>query len=129
MSATGRFPGTRMRRMRRDDFSRRLMRESTLTVDDFIYPVFVLEGEGRIERVASMPGVERVTIDELVREAEAIAHALADSPARILILERGDFVPREPENANPEAVFEEIRKLTPAYAGISYKRLDMGGLQ
>ena len=50
MSATGNFPGTRMRRMRRDDFSRRLMRESTLTVDDFIYPVFVLEGEGRIER-------------------------------------------------------------------------------
>ena len=50
MSATGNFPGTRMRRMRRDDFSRRLMRESTLTVNDFIYPVFVLEGEGRIER-------------------------------------------------------------------------------
>jgi porphobilinogen synthase len=56
MSATGSFPGTRMRRMRRDDFSRRLMRESVLTVDDFIYPVFVLEGEGRVEKVASMPG-------------------------------------------------------------------------
>ena len=47
MSATGNFPGTRMRRMRRDDFSRRLMRESVLAVDDLIYPVFVLEGDGR----------------------------------------------------------------------------------
>ena len=70
MSATGRFPGTRMRRMRRDDFSRRLMRESTLTVDDFIYPVFVLEGEGRIEKVRSMPGVERQSLDILLKTAE-----------------------------------------------------------
>ncbi|MGV0950631.1 MAG: porphobilinogen synthase [Azonexus sp.] len=70
MSATGSFPGTRMRRMRRDDFSRRLMRESTLTVDDFIYPVFVLEGEGRIEKVASMPGVERQSLDILLETAE-----------------------------------------------------------
>jgi len=56
--------------MRRDDFSRRLMRESTLTVDDFIYPVFVLEGEGRIEKVASMPGVERQSLDILLETAE-----------------------------------------------------------
>ena len=70
MSATGHFPGTRMRRMRRDDFSRRLMRESVLTVDDFIYPVFVLEGEGRIEKVASMPGVERQSLDVLLKTAE-----------------------------------------------------------
>ena len=70
MSATGCFPGTRMRRMRRDDFSRRLMRESVLTVDDFIYPVFVLEGEGRIEKVASMPGVERQSLDVLLKTAE-----------------------------------------------------------
>ena len=73
MSATGHFPGTRMRRMRRDDFSRRLMRESVLTVDDFIYPVFVLEGEGRIEKVASMPGVERQSLDVLLRTAERAA--------------------------------------------------------
>ena len=73
MSATGRFPGTRMRRMRRDDFSRRLMRESVLTVDDFIYPVFVLEGEGRIEKVASMPGVERQSLDVLLKTAERAA--------------------------------------------------------
>ncbi|QRM18819.1 porphobilinogen synthase [Dechloromonas sp. TW-R-39-2] len=70
MSATGQFPATRMRRMRRDDFSRRLMRESVLTVDDFIYPVFVLEGEGRVEKVGSMPGVERQSLDILLKTAE-----------------------------------------------------------
>jgi len=63
------YPLTRMRRMRRNEFSRRLMRENTLSVDDLICPVFVLEGEGRREAVASMPGVERMSVDELVREA------------------------------------------------------------
>ncbi|PKO36791.1 MAG: porphobilinogen synthase [Betaproteobacteria bacterium HGW-Betaproteobacteria-6] len=67
---SGGFPGTRMRRMRRDDFSRRLMRESVLTADDFIYPVFVLEGEGRVEKVSSMPGVERQSLDVLLKTAE-----------------------------------------------------------
>ncbi len=67
---SGGFPGTRMRRMRRDDFSRRLMRESVLTADDFIYPVFVLEGEGRVEAVSSMPGVERQSLDVLLKTAE-----------------------------------------------------------
>ncbi len=65
-----RYPSTRMRRMRRDDFSRRLMRESTLTPDDFIYPVFVLEGQNQREAVASMPGVERLSIDLLLQEAK-----------------------------------------------------------
>jgi porphobilinogen synthase len=69
----GEFPRTRMRRMRRDDFSRRLMRETTLTADNLIYPMFVIDGERRREPVASMPGIERVTIDELVREAETLA--------------------------------------------------------
>ena len=66
------FPFTRMRRMRRDDFSRRLMRENLLSADDLIYPVFVLEGEHRREPVTSMPGVERVSIDELLHEAAEI---------------------------------------------------------
>jgi len=66
----GVFPGVRMRRMRRDEFSRRLMRESALTPADFIYPVFVLEGAGRTETVASMPGVERVSLDHLLPVAE-----------------------------------------------------------
>jgi len=63
------FPYTRMRRMRADDFSRRLMRETVLTPDDFIWPVFVIEGEDRTEKVASMPGVERMSIDRLVAQA------------------------------------------------------------
>lgn len=68
----GHFSRIRMRRMRRDDFSRRLMRESVLTVDDLIYPMFVLEGKKQREAVASMPGVERVSIDELLKEAEEL---------------------------------------------------------
>lgn len=67
------WPATRMRRMRRDDFSRRLMREHTLTVDDLIYPVFVLEGSNQTEVVPSMPGVERKSIDLLVEEARELA--------------------------------------------------------
>ena len=63
------FPSTRMRRMRADDFSRRLMRETVLTPDDFIWPVFVIEGEDCTEAVASMPGVERMSIDRLLVKA------------------------------------------------------------
>jgi len=62
-----------MRRMRRDDFSRRLMRETVLTPADFIYPVFVMEGTKQRVPVPSMPGVERMSVDELVREAEQVA--------------------------------------------------------
>ncbi len=67
----GMYPYTRMRRMRRDDFSRRLMRENVLTANDLIWPVFVMEGENQREAIASMPGVERISIDLLVKEAEA----------------------------------------------------------
>ncbi|MDC8014267.1 porphobilinogen synthase [Tahibacter soli] len=69
------FPAVRLRRMRKDAFSRALMRETTLTASDLILPVFVREGEGVREPIASMPGVERVSIDELVRVAER-AHGL-----------------------------------------------------
>ena len=68
----GHFSRVRMRRMRRDDFSRRLMRESQLSVDDLIYPVFVLEGNGQRENISSMPGVERLSIDELLKECEEL---------------------------------------------------------
>ncbi|WP_437879478.1 porphobilinogen synthase [Pseudomonas sp. LRF_L74] len=66
------FPATRLRRNRRDDFSRRLVRENELSVNDLILPVFILDGEKRREPVASMPGVERLSIDELLREAEEL---------------------------------------------------------
>ena len=68
----GAFPVTRMRRMRAADFSRRLMRENTLTPDDLIYPVFVLEGSGQRESIPSMPGVERMSIDLIVEEAKQL---------------------------------------------------------
>ncbi|QBY04152.1 porphobilinogen synthase [Thalassotalea sp. HSM 43] len=68
----GQFPARRMRRMRRDDFSRRLMAENQLTVNDLIYPVFVLEGEQQCEAVPSMPGVERKSIDLLLEEAQEL---------------------------------------------------------
>jgi len=70
MQILGQFPSARMRRMRRDDFSRRLMRENALTVDDLIYPVFVLDGSQRREAVGSMPGVERLSIDQLLPVAD-----------------------------------------------------------
>ena len=64
------FPDTRMRRMRRDDFSRRLMRETQLSPNDLIYPVFVLEGHQEREAITSMPGIERLSVDLLVDEAK-----------------------------------------------------------
>jgi porphobilinogen synthase len=66
------FPNTRLRRMRRDEFSRRLMRETRLTVDALIYPMFVVEGKKQRQPVASMPGIERLSVDELVRECESL---------------------------------------------------------
>ena len=64
------FPATRMRRMRAHEFSRRMMRETTLTSADLIWPVFVIEGDNAAEDVASMPGVQRMTIDRLLPAAE-----------------------------------------------------------
>ena len=91
------YPFTRMRRMRRDDFSRRLMRETRLSPDDLIYPVFVLEGSGQREPVASMPGIERLSIDLLLEEARAV-HALG-IPALALF-------PVTPPNAKSEDAAE-----------------------
>ncbi len=70
MNIYGSFPTVRMRRMRRDDFTRRLMREHVLTSNDLIYPVFVMEGARKTQAVPSMPGVERMTLDKLLAVAE-----------------------------------------------------------
>jgi porphobilinogen synthase len=64
------YPATRLRRLRRDDFTRRLVRENSLAVHDLIYPVFVLDGEKKREAVTSMPGVERLSLDLLLPVAE-----------------------------------------------------------
>ena len=70
MAKTGQYSATRMRRMRRNEFSRRLMRENQLSSNDLIYPMFVIEGNNQREAVASMPGIERVSIDQLLLEAK-----------------------------------------------------------
>ncbi|MEQ1526771.1 MAG: porphobilinogen synthase [Gallionella sp.] len=70
MQTLSQFPQSRMRRMRRDSFSRDLMREHVLTPHDFIYPIFVLEGKNKVEDVKSMPGVQRKTLDLLLKDAE-----------------------------------------------------------
>ncbi len=70
MQTLGKYPQTRMRRMRRDAFSRNLMREHILTSADFIYPVFVIEGTNKVEEVKSMPGVQRKTLDLLLKDAQ-----------------------------------------------------------
>jgi porphobilinogen synthase len=70
MSTPTQFPSTRLRRLRRDDFTRRLVRENHVTVDDLIYPVFVLDGEKKRQAIASMPGVERLSLDLLLPVAE-----------------------------------------------------------
>src|SRR3954471_24454173 len=70
MKVYGSFPAVRMRRMRRDDFTRRLMRETVLTTNDLIYPVFIVDGKSRVQKVDSMPGVERVSVDRLLPVAD-----------------------------------------------------------
>ncbi|MDO6685678.1 MULTISPECIES: porphobilinogen synthase [unclassified Agarivorans] len=72
MSVSRVFPATRMRRIRRHDFSRRLACENQLSVDDLIYPMFVIEGENKTESIASMPGIQRFSIDLLLKEAEQL---------------------------------------------------------
>jgi porphobilinogen synthase len=88
MNIYGSFPAVRMRRMRRNEFSRRLMREHRLTADDLIYPVFVLDGKNRTEKVASMPGVERMTVDRLLPLAEQCAKLRIPALALFPVIEQ-----------------------------------------
>ena len=74
VSIQGPFPARRMRRMRKHDFSRRLMAENQVSVNDLIYPMFILMGKGRRESVDSMPGIERLSIDLMLEEAQYIAN-------------------------------------------------------
>ncbi len=94
MKILGNFPHRRMRRNRRDEFSRRLMCENRLTTDDLIYPVFVIDGNRRTEPVGSMPGIRRYTIDKLLPHAEQCVAlgipALALFPAIERSLKTGD---------------------------------------
>ncbi|MDP1610380.1 MAG: porphobilinogen synthase [Sulfuritalea sp.] len=108
MNIKGVFPGTRMRRMRRDDFSRRLMREHTLTTDDLIYPVFVLEGAGRTEAVASMPGVERMSLDRLLPVAEHALKLGVPALALFPVVDTGKKTPGAEEAWNPAGLVPTV---------------------
>jgi porphobilinogen synthase len=93
-----------MRRMRRDDFSRRLMRESTLAPDDFIYPVFVLDGEKRKEAVPSMPGVTRQSIDLLLQTAEQAVQLGIPAIALFPVIDAHLKTPGAEEAYNPDGL-------------------------
>ena len=108
MITKGVFPGTRMRRMRRDDFSRRLMREHTLTADDLIYPVFVLEGAGRTETVASMPGVERMSLDRLLPVAEKALKLGVPALALFPVVDGSRKTPGAEEAWNPAGLVPTV---------------------
>jgi porphobilinogen synthase len=104
MKIYGRFPAVRMRRMRRNEFSRRLMREHRLTADDLMYPVFVLDGKDRIEKVASMPGVERMTVDRLLPVAEECAKLRIPVIALFPVIEQKLKTPDGREAFNPKGL-------------------------
>jgi porphobilinogen synthase len=107
-STLGRFPDRRMRRARRDDFSRRLVREAGLSVDDLILPVFVREGARTVEPVSSMPGVQRRTLDELLRYAEQ-ALTLGIPALAVFPVIEGDLKTSGAEEAfNPEGLVPRV---------------------
>jgi porphobilinogen synthase len=102
------FPVTRLRRMRRDDFSRRLMRESTLSTDDLIYPVFVLDGKDRTEPVASMPGVERQSLDRLLATAERAFGLGIPALALFPVIDPSRKTPGAEEAWNPDGLIPRV---------------------
>ena len=110
MQILGQYPSVRMRRMRRDDFSRRLMREHRVTTDDLIYPVFVLDGEQRVEPVASMPGVERVSLDRLLPIAEECVRLGIPVVALFPVIEQALKSPDGREAVNPDGVVLRIAR-------------------
>ncbi len=113
------YPNTRLRRMRTDDFSRRLMRENVLSVDDLIYPVFVVEGENRREAVASMPGVARMSIDLLLEEARAAVRLGIPAIALFPVTPNAKKSDNAREAYNPEGLAQRaIRTVKQALPGL-----------
>jgi porphobilinogen synthase len=108
MNQKGAFPASRMRRMRRDDFSRRLMRENVLTANDFIYPVFILEGAGRTEAVTSMPGVERMSLDRLLPMAERAVELGIPALALFPVIDSTKKSPGAEEAWNPAGLVPTV---------------------
>ena len=124
----GDFPQRRMRRMRRDAFSRRLMREHQLTVDDLIYPVFVMEGRNRVEAIPSLPGIQRHTIDRLVPHAEQCLRVGIPAIAVFPMVARHLKTPNGKEATNPKGLIPRavatLKKRLPELGVITDVALD-----
>jgi len=122
------FPSTRMRRMRRDEFSRRLMRETHLSVDALIYPIFVVEGRKQRQAVVSMPGVERVSVDELLRECESLVKLEIPAIALFPVTPNGKKSLDARESWNPDGIAQQavraVKKEFPSLGVITDVALD-----
>lgn len=108
MTSFGQFPQKRMRRMRRDEFSRRLMRENYLHANDFIYPVFVLNGKNREEKVPSMPGVIRQSADMLMQQAEKCLQLGIPALAIFPVIEPSLKSLTAAESLNPKGLVPQV---------------------
>jgi porphobilinogen synthase len=122
------FPATRMRRMRRDEFSRRLMRETHLGVDSLIYPIFVVEGRGDRQPIASMPGIERLTVDHLLRECETLVRLKIPAIALFPLVPEAKKSLDGRESWNPEGIAQvavrAVKKAFPQLGVITDVALD-----
>ena len=110
MTIPTQFPHTRLRRLRRDDFTRRLVRENALSVNDLIYPVFVLDGEKKREAVSSMPGVERLSLDLLLPVAEKCVKLGIPVMALFPVIDPSLKTPDGREAANPQGLVPRVDK-------------------
>lgn len=102
------FPALRMRRNRRDDWSRRLVREHSLSTNDLIYPVFVLDGKQLRQPVSSMPGVERLSLDLLLKQAETLVAAGIPALALFPVIDSALKDPQGSEAFNPEGLVPRV---------------------
>ena len=116
MQTLGQFPQVRMRRMRHDDFSRRLMRENVLTVNDLILPVFVKEGKGDREPIPTMPGVVRYTLDELLKVCGECVELGIPMVALFPAIDPSLKTPDGSEATNPDGLIPRVvRAIKKAY--------------
>jgi porphobilinogen synthase len=108
MKVYGSYPSVRMRRMRHDDFSRRMMREHVLTTNDFIWPVFVIDGKNATQPVPSMPGVERYTLDRVLPVAEEALELRIPTLALFPAIEPALKTPDGKEATNPKGLIPRV---------------------
>ena len=122
------FPVSRMRRMRTDEFSRNLMRENVLTVHDLVYPLFIIEGKNRREQIASMPGIDRLSLDELEKEVKEIQQLSIPAVALFPVVDKDKKSLLAEEAYNPNGLIQRaaqtIKQITPELGVITDVALD-----